>query len=57
MDSIKDSWFYNSLVLNCSGLQIREALQLQLDVQRRLHEQLEVDAYETITFISEGVMF
>ncbi|KAL5067256.1 hypothetical protein RYX36_018143 [Vicia faba] len=25
-----------------SGLQIREALQLQLDVQRRLHEQLEI---------------
>lgn len=26
-----------------SGLQIREALQLQLDVQRQLHEQLEVN--------------
>ena len=33
----------NLLLLNCSGLQIGEALQLQLDVQSRLHEQLEVN--------------
>jgi len=31
-----------TLLLICSGFQIKEALQLQLDAQRRLHEQLEV---------------
>ena len=30
------------LYRGCSGVQIKEALQLQLDVQRHLHEQLEV---------------
>jgi len=37
-----DSNQLNFLLFIGSGLQIREALQLQLDVQRRLHEQLEV---------------
>lgn len=32
----------NNVNFSDSGLQIKEALQLQLDVQRRLHEQLEV---------------
>lgn len=31
-----------SIIPLCSGVQLKEALQLQLDVQRRLHEQLEV---------------
>ncbi|XP_021830659.1 myb family transcription factor PHL5 isoform X1 [Prunus avium] len=32
----------NNVNFSDSGLQIKEALQLQLDVQRRLHEQLEI---------------
>lgn len=28
----------------CSGTELKEALQMQLDVQMRLHEQLEVAA-------------
>ncbi|KOM34115.1 hypothetical protein LR48_Vigan02g026500 [Vigna angularis] len=37
-----DSNQLSFLFFIASGLQIREALQLQLDVQRRLHEQLEI---------------
>lgn len=38
---IFDFWFLFYIV-EASGVQIKEALQLQLDVQRHLHEQLEV---------------
>jgi hypothetical protein len=37
--------------LSGSGLQIREALQVQLDVQRRLHEQLEVHSWDLLIHI------
>jgi len=33
-------WFYNWIV--DSGIEITEALRLQMEVQKRLHEQLEV---------------
>lgn len=37
MNLSKSMWF-----MSHSSLQIKEALQIQLDVQMRLHEQLEV---------------
>jgi hypothetical protein len=46
-------WSTMLFLICCSGLQIREALQLQLDVQRRLHEQLEV--HPSISYIHHFV--
>ncbi|TKY50168.1 MYB-CC type transcription factor [Spatholobus suberectus] len=40
----------NFLFLIGNGLRIREALRLQLDVQRRLHEQLELYLLFPVTF-------
>ena len=36
------------------GIQIGEALQMQIEVQRRLHEQLEVHNIRTLEIIIKG---
>ncbi|KAK3000924.1 hypothetical protein RJ639_021166 [Escallonia herrerae] len=38
----EEHWLTQISDISSSGMQIKEALQLQLDVQRRLHEQLEI---------------
>ncbi|KAK3023438.1 hypothetical protein RJ639_042682 [Escallonia herrerae] len=40
--------------IKTSGMQIKEALQLQLDVQRRLHEQFEVWLPRTFSYFQRG---
>lgn len=44
---------------SCSGMQITEALKLQMEVQKRLHEQLEVCFPFEIIFITleHGLIF
>ncbi len=38
-------------------MQINEALKMQMEVQKRLHEQLEVCCYKMLTSVTLGIFF
>jgi hypothetical protein len=48
------TWGYHlclyCFIVYCSGVQISEALKLQMEVQKRLHEQLEVTCAATTIY-------
>jgi hypothetical protein len=56
-DEKKDSSDSLSNTDSAPGMQINEALKMQMEVQKRLHEQLEVCCYKMLTSVTLGIFF
>lgn len=59
MDSYEWAFWYEALLFRyaCSGMQINEALKLQMEVQKRLHEQLEVHFHPLLPWYYFSLLF